>query len=59
MTNNYKYITTIYFKRAFFITNSKACLRRCNPDAPFSMPGILQPLKYVHGFPLSKLHSVR
>jgi hypothetical protein len=26
MINNYKYITTIYFKRAFFITNSKGFL---------------------------------
>ena len=41
MTNNYKYITTIYFKRAFFIANSKEFLRRFNPDASFSMSGIL------------------
>jgi len=37
MINNYKYITTIYFKRAFFIVNSKGFLRVCNPDAPFYM----------------------
>jgi len=36
MINTYKYITTIYFKRTFFITNSKGFLRLFNPFASFS-----------------------
>jgi hypothetical protein len=32
---HYKYITTIYFKRAFFIINSKGFLRESMPDTPF------------------------
>lgn len=35
MINNHKYITTIYFKRAFFITNSKRFLMASKPWAPF------------------------
>jgi hypothetical protein len=37
MINNYKYITTFYFKRAFFITNSKKFFRGLKPDAPFNI----------------------
>jgi hypothetical protein len=35
MIKNYKYITSIYFKRAFFIANSKRFLMFFNPYAPF------------------------
>jgi len=34
MINNCKYITTIYFKRAFFIINSKEFLKARKSDAP-------------------------
>ena len=34
MITHYKYLTTIYFKRAFFITNSKEFLRGYMPYAP-------------------------
>ena len=37
MINNYKYITTIYFKRAFFIANSKGFLRDLNHGAFFDI----------------------
>jgi len=37
MIKNYKYITNIYFKRAFFVANSKRFLRFFNPYAPFSI----------------------
>ncbi len=35
MINNYKYITTIYFKRAFFNINSKGFLTACKPGTSF------------------------
>jgi hypothetical protein len=37
MIKKYKYITSIYFKRAFFVANSKRFLRLFNPYAPFSI----------------------
>ena len=37
MINNDKYITNIYFKRTFFIGNSKEFLRVFTPDAPFHL----------------------
>jgi len=37
MINNYKYITTIYFKRAFFIANSKGFLRAYTLDASLNI----------------------
>jgi len=33
-----KYITTSYFKRAFFIINSKGFLSSCMPDTLFKKP---------------------
>jgi len=35
MISHYRYITTIYFKRAFFIINSKGFFKGCIPDIPF------------------------
>jgi hypothetical protein len=43
MINNYKYITTIYFKRAFFITNSKGFLKDFNPAAHCNILGVSCP----------------
>jgi hypothetical protein len=46
----YKYITTIYYKRTFFITNSKVFLG-CTLDLPLNP---LRPLQLIesYGFPL-------